>query len=124
MATTPDDSTSPGIEGYASVEKWAKATGQDAQSPETRAHHLEVLSKFTEFAGKTPDELVAYCFLRKKDTGVRFVSIQRRVAVNKTIDEFVEAQGWVDKEAVVKANIVRSFLIHNGVLIQGKLWRG
>jgi hypothetical protein len=121
---TPDESTGSGIEGYASVEKWARATGQDAQPPETRAHHLKVLAGFTEFSGKTPDELADYCFLRKKDTGVRFVSTQRRIAVNKTIDEYVEAQGWVDKEAVVNANIVRSFLIHNGVFIQGKLWRG
>lgn len=119
MATTPDE-----IEDYETVEKWAKATGQHAQPPETRAHQLEVLANFSDFAGKTPDELAAYCFLRKKDTGVRFVSTKRRIAMNTTIDEFVEAQGWVDKEAVVNANIVRSFLIHNGVFIQGKLWRG
>jgi len=25
---------------------------------------------------------------------------------------------------VVNANVVRSFLIHNGVLIQGSVWRG
>jgi len=25
---------------------------------------------------------------------------------------------------VVNANVVRSFLIHNGVLIQGPVWRG
>jgi hypothetical protein len=28
--------------------------------------------------GKAPDELVAFCYLRKRETGERFVSVQRR----------------------------------------------
>ena len=73
---------------------------------------------------KQPDELVAFCVLRKKATGERFLSVKRREAINGWLDEFTGEQGWTGKQAVVNANVVRSFLIHNGVLIQGRVWRG
>ena len=53
-----------------------------------------------------------------------FLSVKRREAVNGWLDEFTGEQGWTGKQAVVNANVVRSFLIHNGVLIQGRVWRG
>ena len=68
--------------------------------------------------------LVAFCILRKKATGERFLSVKRREAINNWLDEFTAEQGWTGKQAVVNANVVRSFLIHNGVLIQGRVWRG
>jgi len=62
--------------------------------------------------------------VRKKATGERFLSVKRREAINGWLDEFAAEQGWTGKQAVVNANVVRSFLIHNGVLIQGRVWRG
>ena len=50
--------------------------------------------------------------------------VKRREAINGWLDEFAGEQGWTGKQAVVNANVVRSFLIHNGVLIQGSVWRG
>jgi len=44
--------------------------------------------------------------------------------MNATIDEFVEKSGFTGKEAVVNGNIIRSFLIHNGIFMQGRAWRG
>ena len=46
------------------------------------------------------------------------------MAINGWLDEFTGEQGWTGKQAVVNANVVRSFLTHNGVLIQGRVWRG
>jgi hypothetical protein len=103
------------------VQRWFESAGHP---PEVRERYGEILSRFCERVGKTPDELVSFCFLRKKDTGERFVSVKRRRTVNEWIDEFVADQGWTGKEAVVNANVIRGFLIHNAVLIQGPVWRG
>lgn len=92
--------------------------------PDVEPRYREILEAFCARIDKTPDELVAFCFLRKKDTGERFVSVKRRRTVNAWIDEFVADQGWTGKEAVVNANVIRGFLIHNAVLIQGPVWKG
>jgi hypothetical protein len=109
---------------YDSVRRWFASAGHERQPDEVQERYLRILADFCARTGKTPDELVAFCFLRKRDTGERFVSVKRRVSVNGWIDEFVTAQGWTGKDAVVNANVVRGFLIHNGVLIQGRVWTG
>ena len=50
--------------------------------------------------------------------------MKRGEAVNGWLEEFAAGQGWTGKEAVVNANLVRGFLIHNGVFIRGGVWRG
>ncbi len=85
---------------------------------------LSILASFSAHTGKSPDELVAGCFLRKKDTGDRFISSKARQAINSAIAEFVAQNGWTGREAVVNGNVLRGFLIHNGVLIQGGAWTG
>lgn len=106
------------------VARWLTAAGHDKQSPEAQQRYLGVLEKFVCHTGKSPEDLVSFCFLRKRDTGEQFVSLKRRATVNEWIDALVADQGWTGKDAVANANIVRSFLIHNGVLIQGKVWKG
>ncbi|GEL18111.1 hypothetical protein [Pseudonocardia asaccharolytica] len=107
-----------------SVKRWFASAGHDAAPAQTQEHYLHVLVQFSAHAGKPPDDLVAFCFLRKRGTGERFVSVKRRVTMNEWIAAFVAEQGWRGKDAVANANIVRGFLIHNGVLIQGKVWTG
>ncbi len=82
----------------------------------------DLLADFCHHIGTTPDELLAFCFLRRQDTGERFLNVRRRAVVNSWLDELVAARGWTGKEAVVRANVVRGFLIHNGVPIQGAVW--
>jgi hypothetical protein len=116
--------TSPGIESQASVKQWEAGAGFGHDPAEVREGKLRILADFCTKVGKQPDELVAFCILRKKATGERFLSVKRREAINGWLDEFTGEQGWTGKQAVVNANVVRSFLIHNGVLIQGRVWRG
>ena len=65
---------------YASIQKWreglARQWGGDplAEEPEK----LEHLEKFLTFLGKDPDEAIAFCFLRKRESGERFASAKRR----------------------------------------------
>lgn len=120
----PIPASTDDLRHYETVQRWLRSAGHDQQSTEFQERYLGVLTKFVHHTGKSPDDLVAYCFLRKRETGERFVSTKRRIAVNEWIDGLVADQGWTDKDAVANANIVRGFLIHNGVLIQGKVWRG
>jgi len=107
-----------------SVQRWFGGAGHDRAAPPEQQRVLGILGGFCRQFGKTPDELVAFCFLRKRETKERFVSVKRREAVNEAIEAFLTDQGWTGKEAVVNANVIRSFLIHNGVPIQGRIWTG
>lgn len=107
------------IEEYESVAGWGAGLRQHwggdplAEEPE----RLESLRRFCEFIGKDPDELLAFCFLRKRATGQRFGSVKRREAVAAQIREFRDASGLSEKEARRAVNDVLSFLTHGGVLI-------
>jgi hypothetical protein len=116
--------TSQDIESQASVKQWLAGSVLAQDSAEIRKQKLAILVGFCDKVGKSPGELVAFCILRKKATGERFLSVKRRQAINDWLDEFAAEQGWTGKQAVVNANVVRSFLIHNGVFIQGPVWRG
>jgi hypothetical protein len=116
--------TSQDIESQASVEQWVAGSGLGQDPAEVREQKLRILADFCAKVEKSPDELVAFCILRKKATGERFLSVKRRETINSWLEEFAVEQGWTGKQAVVNANVVRSFLIHNGVLIQGRVWRG
>ena len=62
------------------------------------------------------DELVEFCFLRRKETGERFTSKKRRDQVRKHLKEFEAMSGLSGREARRRPNNVVSFLSHNGVL--------
>lgn len=107
------------IDEYASVATWAEGLrsqwGGDplAEEPEKR----ETLDAFCRFADRDPDELVAFCFLRRKATGERFGSVKRREALAEQLREFRAASGLSGIKARRLVSDVLSFLIHNGVLI-------
>lgn len=106
------------------VKQWLNGAGHDQAPEDEQQRYLDMLSGFCDYTEKSPDELVAFCFLRKRATGERFASVKRRGTMNEWIEQFVEQQGWTGKDAVANANVIRSFLIHNGALIQGKVWTG
>lgn len=107
-----------------SVKQWITSARLESDEPDRREHRMTLLAGFLAEIGKGPDDLVEYCFLRKKDTGERFCSVKRRGEVDDWIEAFVAKNGWTGKEAVVNGNTLRSFMIHNGALIQGGAWRG
>ncbi len=106
-------------ESYESVTAWAASLreqwGGDPLSEDPEK--LATLVSFCEFIGKDPDELVAFCFLRRKATGERFTAKKRREEVVRQLAEFVAADGLRGTEARRRRSNVHSFLTHNGVLI-------
>ncbi len=107
------------IEDYASTRTWASSLSEKwggeplVEEPEK----LEVLAAFCAFADKDPDELVAFCFLRRKASGERFGSVKRREELVEQIRAFRAASGLSGTKARKLVSDVMSFLIHNGVLI-------
>jgi len=106
------------IRSYDSVATWDAGLRQQwggdplAEDPAK----LEVLDAFCRLVGKDPDELVAFCFLRKRATGERFASAKRREELLLKLKEFETAAGR-GVEARRRRSQVVSFLSHNGVLI-------
>ena len=107
------------VEEYESVATWAKGLREQwggdplAEEPEK----LQTLRAFCEFACRDPDELVAYCFLRRRATRERFASVKRRAAVAQQLRSFRAESGLQGTPARKLVNDVLSFLIHNGVLM-------
>jgi len=106
------------------VKHWFASARLDSDPVERQQQVLALLAEFSERIGKDPDALVEYCFLRKKETGERFSSVKRRGEVNDWIHDWVTARAWTGKDAVANGNVIRSFMIHNGAMIQGGAWRG
>jgi hypothetical protein len=106
------------VESYESVVTWGDGLraqwGGDpfAEDPAK----LRTLVEFCDFVAKNPDAVVAFCFLRKRATGERFQSKQRRDELLQQLKEF-EAAGGRGVEARRRRSHVVSFLSHNGVLI-------
>jgi len=105
------------IEEYESVSAWSKGLKEQwggdplAEEPEK----LAGLAAFCEFDGRDPDELLAFCFLRKKDTGVRFASVKRREAMAGRLGEYRVASGASGTAARRLTSHLLSFFIHNGI---------
>jgi hypothetical protein len=103
----------------ASVQRWLQAYGVfwgEKSAPSEVQRKLQVLAAFCGSCERSPDELVNSLF-RQTPEGPR-IKLKRRRAVMAQIDEFEREFGkgniTVGREA---GNIVRSFLIHNGVAL-------
>ncbi len=104
------------------VRRWFTSANLDDIPAEDQTHRLALLADFCDHTGQQPEELVAGLLRTTKD-GDTAISAKRRTVMNATIDEFVEKSGFSGKDAVVNGNIIRSFLVHNGIFIQGRAWR-
>ena len=106
-------------EDYPSTRDWASSLRESwggdplLEEPEK----LETLAAFCAFADKDPDELLAFCFLRRRATGERFGSVVRREELVEQIRAFRAASGLSGTKARKLVSDLMSFLIHNGVLI-------
>jgi len=109
MSTNFNDSTT--------VQTWLNGVHeQSGVSPEADVKRVQVLEEFCTRIGKRPDEIIDDC-LRDVDGGKKIRVKGRRFYADK-ISEFEQQAEGTSGERRQKANYVRSFLIHNGVLIQ------
>jgi hypothetical protein len=105
------------------IARWFASAGYDKDPAGEQQDRLVLLAEFCRHLGQSPDDLVAGC-LRTTKHGDTAISVKGRNAVQAAIDEFVASTGRTGRDAVVAGNTLRGFLIHNGVFIQGPVWRG
>jgi hypothetical protein len=77
---------------------------------EETSMRLRVLLEFCEFSGRGPDEMVSWLF-RETPEGPR-IRLKRRRIVMAEIEAFEKERG-----GRTSGNLVRSFLIHNGIAL-------
>jgi hypothetical protein len=106
-----------------SVVRWFDSARLHSDTEEEKQLRYRLLADFCEHMGQPPDELVAG-LIRTTKAGDKAISAKRREAMDASIDEFVEKSGFAGRDAIVNGNILRSFLVHNGIFIQGRAWRG
>lgn len=108
------------IEDYARVKVWLddfeKSWGDATSEP--RSAELAVLSEFCEFVGKDPDAVVAD-LLNEVEGGYEKIRYKARHHYIGLIVQF-EATHPAGRQA---GNVIRSFLIHNGVAVGTRILR-
>jgi hypothetical protein len=106
------------ITDFDTVKAWAEGLrnqwGGDplAEEPEM----VDSLVRFCDFVGEDPDAIIAKLFRIRKDDGERVLSVKWRKHYADKVKEF---RGQEGADMPRKGSDVLSFLIHNGVLIQG-----
>jgi hypothetical protein len=102
---------------YASVKTWF--TGLREQSgvdPHDDPSRVAYLKEFCDSLELDPDELVARCLLKKEGKETK-ISIKGRRSMAERIADF-QAAGAEPRDRPRRGNTIRSFLIHNGILLQ------
>jgi hypothetical protein len=109
---------STAFEETKSVQTWLQGVHeQSGVSAEADAKRVQVLAEFCARVEKQPDEIIDDC-LRDVDGGGKKIRAKGRRFYADKINEFEQQADGTTGEKRQKANYIRSFLIHNGVLIQ------
>lgn len=113
------DVLSKPIGEYDSVKDWFDGYEQSwGRRDNEEPYKLEVLESFCRFVAKDPDTMIAEC-LRPLEDGYKKIRPKTRRNYIARIEEF-EAGEQGGRRA---ANVVRSFLIHNGVAMSADILR-
>jgi hypothetical protein len=109
---------------YATVRTWLDGLrrhwGGDPERDDPE--RLEILEAFCRYAGTDPDSVIGECVLERNGEKRIRAKGRRRYA-----DLIVQFQSQVEGSRVKRGkwgNTVRSFLIHNGVLLQAGMQGG
>jgi len=105
------------------VRRWFTSARYDGDPDEEKQARYQLLADFCSHIDQSPDELVE-SLIRTTKKGDLAISSKRRTVVDASINEFVEKAGYTGRDAVVNGNTLRSFLVHNGIFIQGRAWTG
>ena len=108
------------IDNYKSVKVWLNGLReQSGVDPANDPSRLRLLEEFCGFAGLNPDEVLKACLLEKPGRDTK-ISIKGRRLMAEKIADFQAAapEGVSSRERANRGNTIRSFLIHNGILLQ------
>lgn len=107
------------IEGYETVKVWLNGLReQSGVDPLSDPWRLKVLEEFCRFVDLNPDEVLRACLLEKPGRDTKISIKGRRLMAEKIADFQAAAEGLSARERGSRGNTIRSFLIHNGILLQ------
>lgn len=109
---------------YDTVRTWLEGLRQHwGGDPEhDDPERLEILEAFCRFAERDPDAIIAECVLVRD--GEKRVSVKGRRRYAKLIGTFQSRVEGARLRRAKWGNTVRSFLIHNGILLQAGVFGG
>lgn len=108
------------LRDYPAVQTWIGGLRQQwGQEPEDMDARLDILRRFCEFVGQEPDAIIAECS-RQVEGGKRINLKKRRLYAEK-IAEFQASVPGDPRQQMRAGNVVRSFMIHNGIFMQAGL---
>jgi len=107
------------LDGYSSVQTWYQGLReQSGVDPAADPSRLRLLEEFCRSVELDPDEVVKACLLEKEGRDTK-ISIKGRKRVSQMVDDFQkQAENLSTRERAHRGNTIRSFLIHNGILLQ------
>jgi hypothetical protein len=97
---------------YETVKTWMKSAGFDGDE-----ERLGALEEYCHLVGQTPDEIIATC-LKQVGDGQFKLKLKTRTKYAHLIDQFQQGPGGQRR-----GNYVRSFFIHNGVMLTSSILR-
>lgn len=107
------------LESYPSVQTWYEGLReQSGVDPAGDPSRLKLLEEFCRYVELDPDEVVKACLLEKEGRETK-ISIKGRQRMAQTVADFQAAgEGLSPRQRAHRGNTIRSFLIHNGILLQ------
>jgi hypothetical protein len=106
------------LAGSATVQAWvAGLREQWGEEPADMAARIETLARFCAFVERAPDTMIDECS-REVEGGKR-IRIKKRRFYAEKIDEFQQSVDGDARAQTRAGNIIRSFMIHNGIFMQG-----
>ena len=107
------------IADYETVRTWRSGLSEQWGEEFDMTARASALERFSDFAGKDPDTLIADC-TRKVESGKR-IRIKARREYSEKVAEFQAASEGSAREQLKLGNTIRSFFIHNGIFMQAGL---
>lgn len=92
---------------------------QWGETPNDMDGRVETLERFCVFVEREPDAIVAEC-TREVESGKR-IRIKARRLYSEKIAEFQTSVAGDARAQVRAGNVIRSFMIHNGIFMQAGL---
>ncbi len=110
------------LEGSAAVQTWFRGLReQSGVDPNADPSRLKLLEEFCRLVELDPDQVVKACLLETEGRETK-ISIKGRRRIAERIAEFQAlGEGLSPRQRAHRGNTIRSFLIHNGILLQSGL---
>jgi hypothetical protein len=107
------------IDSYETVKVWFNGLReQSGIDPASDLSRLKLLEEFCTFSDLSPDEVLRACLLEKPGRDTKISIKGRRLMAEKIADFQAAPEGLSARERANRGNTIRSFLIHNGILLQ------